>query len=77
MCCGADSGPERGKEGETKFGFVIGDEVEVIKDKDFTGWGGHVRAFKQYTVAVNLDKPPEGERSNGQWFFPDELKKVV
>ena len=73
MCVpnGMIRGPQRGQEGESKFGFTIGQRVEVTQGRHFQGWRGHVRAFASTSVAVELDEPPAGQLGNGQFFRPD------
>jgi len=65
--------PTRGKHGEAKHGFTIGERVEVTAEGSFRGWHGHVQAFDDKLVAVDLDEPPEGHSPNGQWFLPNGL----
>jgi len=77
MACGPGSRPRKGKEGETKFGFVIDQRVRIADKKDwFHGWVGHVLAFDENTVAVDLDEPPKGSAPNGQWFRPGALESA-
>jgi hypothetical protein len=59
-----------------KFGFAVGQRVRVKRQGFFWGWGGHVRAFGDQMVAVDLDEPPNGERPSGQWFLPESLEAV-
>ena len=69
--------PDEMKAGTTKFGFTVGEVVEVTKkSRDFVGWKGHVIAFDDMLVAVELDQPPPGHKPNGQWFHPADLKLV-
>ncbi|NMB47945.1 hypothetical protein GYA13_00680 [Candidatus Kuenenbacteria bacterium] len=75
MPCGPCSPPKRGQAGETKFGFTVDQRVMVIEKGDcFYGWHGHVRTFDNTLVAVDLDEPPPGCESNGQWFRPNKLQ---
>ncbi|MCL5666476.1 MAG: hypothetical protein M1383_01770 [Patescibacteria group bacterium] len=69
-------GPDRGKDGESKFGFTVGQRVQVTEDQHFKDWHGHVRTFDGSLIAVDLDEPPAGHQQNGQWFRPDKLRKA-
>ena len=68
--------PPQAPTGESKFGFTVGDRVEVTEDQHFKGYHGHVRTFDGKLVAVDLDEPPAGKSPNGQWFRPDKLRKA-
>jgi len=68
--------PPRDQTDETKWGFTVGDRVEVMSDSYFQGWFGHVRSFDSNSIAVDLDEPPEDHSPNGQWFNPDKLRKA-
>lgn len=72
---GLSFAPPRGLEGEQKFGLTIGERVEVVADEfGFNGWHGHILAFEGSLVAINLDEPPPGHSSNGQWFDPKKVR---
>lgn len=76
MCCGGFfEAPPYGGTGNTKFGFTIPERVR-IDDVFFKDWHGHVRAFNESSVAVDLDEPPPGHLKNGQWFNPEKLQKT-
>lgn len=77
-CCGGGMivPPLKGRNGESRFGFAIGDHVEVVNDTHFRGWRGHVRAFSDTLLAVDLDEPPQGCKPNGQFFGPKSLRKL-
>lgn len=76
MRCGPGNSdpPLRGKEGQSKFGLTIGERVVIIKDTFFKDWHGHVLAFEGSLVAIDLDEPPPGHSSNGQWFDPKKVR---
>ncbi len=74
--CGSFMPPPSAKQGESKFGFTASQRVKVIKDTHFQDWHGHVRAFRDVIVAVDLDEPPPGHQKNGQWFLPENLRKA-
>lgn len=48
MGCGPGLPPERGKDGETKFGFTISQRVRIKCSDFFSGWVGHVLAFSDW-----------------------------
>ena len=75
MCVsnGMNIPPLRGETGESGFGLAIGGRVRIVDDRHFTGWHGHVRAFSEVLVAVDLDEPPPGRSPNGQWFRPEKV----
>lgn len=67
-------GPPPGMGGEERHGFTLKQRVKVIRGTSFMDWYGHVRAFGDKSVAVDLDEPPEGHHPNGQWFRPEDLE---
>lgn len=71
--CGPCMPPES-PPGTSKFGFTVGDRVEVVEDQSFQGYFGHIRSFGSKVVAVDLDEPPPGQQPSGQWFSPSDLK---
>ena len=76
MSCGPGIPPSKGEKGSQKFGFTIGERVEVVVGGTcfFRGWFGHVLNFGDTSVAVDLDEPPVGQTQNGQWFLPKHLR---
>lgn len=75
-CALSEDPPPRGRCGETKFGFTIGERVEVTDDPNFQGWFGHIRCFNTLRIGVDLDEPPLTLSNNGQWFEPERLTKA-
>lgn len=77
MCFGVNFGPSMADLGTTAFGFAVGDCVEVKDDRYFSGWRGEILNFKDGSIAVELNEPPEGHSLNGQWFRPEQLRHVL
>jgi len=59
-----------------KFGYRIGQIVEIIDDGYWFGWRAEITSFNKGSVEVTVHGP-SGEPPDGATFFPDELQSLV